>query len=76
MALGKIANYNSSLSVTVSIELWCHANRCIIILHVFGYNDVMSWHLTYCALVGSFTAICWTSPFVISGGLGLFCHIY
>ena len=29
--------------------------------------------LTHCILVNSFTVICWTSPFVILGVLGLFC---
>ena len=35
-------------------------------------------YLTHCILVGSssLTAICWTSPFVIIGVSGLFCHFY
>ena len=32
--------------------------------------------LTNCILVDSSTVICWTSPFVILGVLGLFCCFY
>ena len=32
--------------------------------------------LTHCILVDSSTVICWMSPLVILGVLGLFCHFY
>ena len=32
--------------------------------------------LTQCILVDYSTIVCWTSPFVILGVLGLFCHFY
>ena len=32
--------------------------------------------LTHCILIGSSTAICWTSPFVILGVSGLYCHLF
>ena len=37
---------------------------------------VATYSLTQCILVDSSTVICWTSPFVILGVSGLFCHIY
>ena len=35
--------------------------------------EVYSQTLTYCILVEFSTVICWTSPFIILGALGLFC---
>ena len=34
------------------------------------------YFLTDCILVDSATVICWASPIVILGVLGLFCHFY
>ena len=36
----------------------------------------ISSKFTHCILVDSSTVICWTSPFVILGVSGLFCHFY
>ena len=44
------------------------------ILTYIGFQPVGI--LTYCILVDSSTVISWTSPFVILGVSGLFCHFY
>ena len=42
----------------------------------FPPSKVYQFTLTHCILVDPFPVICWTSPFVILGMLGLFCHFY
>ena len=40
------------------------------------FLQMCPFSLTYCILLDSSTAICWTSPFVIFGVPGLFCHFF
>ena len=45
-----------------------------VISFVFSRLSILP--LTHCILADSSTAICWTSPIVILGMLGLFCRFY
>ena len=51
-----------------------------LFLECFGGEKPLSYNrrntVPVFALVDSSTVICWTSPFVILGVSGLFCHFY
>ena len=49
---------------------------CVFLIEAYGSRPMQQILITYCILVDSSTVICWTSPFVILGVSGVFCHFY
>ena len=78
-----------SVSVTMSLSMldvgcFCHQgcetapskNAIFLDVHFYSILLLFLTGLTHCIQVDSSMVLCWTSPYVILGVLGLFCYFY